>query len=150
MKGSAQKYDLELALITAKALRCELCGGRTRQVCFHTYVCDSCGHEQSNDFVKIRRYIEEHGPADIFTISKETGVSLEIINIMIERGLMGYSPVVENERVKKIKSFCNEFRQLQMQDNINKEQSEEIKEPVAKMYFLNRNQKDRFRSGYAK
>ena len=44
-----------------------------------TYTCLQCGHENYDDFRKIRNYLEKVGSAPAIVISRNTGVSLKTI-----------------------------------------------------------------------
>lgn len=50
------------------------------------YICTSCGEEQLNDFGKIKRYIDEHGPTNAIELSAKTGVSRSKIGEFLRLG----------------------------------------------------------------
>lgn len=66
--------------------RCDMCGGDLEYKGIGQYRCVACGHELLDDYGKIKRYFEKHGPASVVQISKDTGVSREKIDILLKRG----------------------------------------------------------------
>lgn len=50
------------------------------------YVCPECGFEDLDDFGKIRRYIEEHGPTNAIELSENTGVRKSKIGEFLRLG----------------------------------------------------------------
>ena len=66
-------------------LYCEVCANTNlKQTTLGVYTCIKCGHENYDDYTKIRNYIKSAGSATIFEISKQTGVSRERINAYLE------------------------------------------------------------------
>ena len=50
---SNDRIEIEKLLRTNKPISCELCGGKLAYRSSGTYVCESCGHEELDDFGKI-------------------------------------------------------------------------------------------------
>ena len=50
------------------------------------YVCPRCHVDYYDDFGVIKKYIDENGPAPAVEISVETGVKLEVIDMLLEKG----------------------------------------------------------------
>lgn len=50
------------------------------------YVCEKCGAEELNNFGKIKRYLEEHGPTNAIELSAQTGVSRSLIGEYLRLG----------------------------------------------------------------
>ena len=50
------------------------------------YECSECKHNEYDDFGKVKLFIDEHGPSNASLISKETGVSMEKLNVMLRDG----------------------------------------------------------------
>lgn len=72
--------ELERLLRQSRMLICRKCGGRMEYMDKGTYRCNKCGTETLDDFGKVLKYLEEKGPAPILTISRDTGVSGDVIN----------------------------------------------------------------------
>ncbi|MGN1206566.1 MAG: hypothetical protein ACI4SQ_06215 [Eubacterium sp.] len=50
------------------------------------FVCDTCGTESTNDYGKVKKYLEEHGPTNAFDLSQGTGVSSSKISSYLREG----------------------------------------------------------------
>ena len=62
-------------------LYCEACGcSDLNHISLGIYVCTKCGHENYDDYTKIRNYMKAAGPSTVFEISRQTGVSRDRIN----------------------------------------------------------------------
>lgn len=66
--------------------QCDRCGGDLEYRGIGQYRCLSCGKELLDDYGKIKRYFETHGPTPAVQIAKDTGVSREKIDILLKRG----------------------------------------------------------------
>ena len=53
------------------------------------FVCDSCGKEIANDYGKIKKYLDEHGPTSAFDLARETGVPSAKISSYLRQGNSG-------------------------------------------------------------
>lgn len=82
------KREIPSRLIKTNELRknkiplfCEACGCTAlNHITLGIYVCAECGHENYDDYTKIRNYMKEAGPSTVFEISRQTGVSRDRIN----------------------------------------------------------------------
>lgn len=50
------------------------------------YVCEKCGAEQLNDFGKVKKYLNEHGPTNAIELSANTGVRRSRIGEFLRLG----------------------------------------------------------------
>lgn len=65
---------------------CEQCSGAVQYKGSGRYVCEECGAEYLNDFGKVKKYINDHGPSNAVTISEGTGVSRRKIQDFLKEG----------------------------------------------------------------
>ena len=72
--------------INRKPNRCSKCKGRIRYIGGGRYECYECGHEEVDDFGKVKEFIDEHGAKPAVIISEKTGVPVDIINAMLRQG----------------------------------------------------------------
>lgn len=79
---------------------CQACSGRMEYKGSGVYICEECGNEYVTDFGKVKRFLEEKGPSNAVTISRETGVSRRAISEFLKAGRI---EVVESS---EIFSFC--------------------------------------------
>lgn len=77
--------DLE-KLMLEHPERCDQCGGILEYRGIGCYRCMSCGNEMLDDYGKIKKYFETHGPTSVLQISKETGLSRDKLKILLKRG----------------------------------------------------------------
>ena len=73
-------------LYDTKPVTCEACGGKYEMIRQGTYKCNKCGDIVYDDFGKIKRFLEEHGPAPATVISQNTGVPVTKITELIREG----------------------------------------------------------------
>lgn len=78
--------DLEKRIMDRRPMFCKECGGKLFYQAGGSYKCEDCGAEEYDDFGKIKRYLEAHGPSPATFISEDTGVPLEIINLFLKNG----------------------------------------------------------------
>ena len=52
------------------------------------YKCPECGEIEYDDFGKIRKFLDEHGPTPAIEISEGTGVTVKKINNFLRQGRM--------------------------------------------------------------
>lgn len=72
-------------------LYCEACGcSDLNHISLGIYVCTKCGHENYDDYTKIRNYMKAAGPSTVFEISRQTGVSRDRINAYFEERSQDY------------------------------------------------------------
>ena len=66
--------------------KCERCGARLYFKGSGRYVCQRCHIDYYDDFGLIKKYIDENGSAPAVEISVKTGVKLEVIDMLLEKG----------------------------------------------------------------
>lgn len=66
--------------------RCEKCCERLYFKGGGRYVCPRCHRNYYDDFGLIKKYLDENGAAPAVDIAKETGVKLEVIDMLLENG----------------------------------------------------------------
>ncbi|MCR5415484.1 MAG: hypothetical protein K6E79_01665 [Pseudobutyrivibrio sp.] len=82
-----------------KPTRCSECKGRIRYIGEGKYECFDCGHQEMDDFGRVKEYIDANGPRPAVLISEHTGVPIEVINGMLREGRLEIpdgSPVYVN------------------------------------------------------
>lgn len=81
------KYNnIERLLVTNRISNCKKCGGKMVYQYTGLYKCETCGYEELDDFGKVRKYLDEHGPTPAITISEATGVDRSVINTFLKTG----------------------------------------------------------------
>lgn len=78
--------DLKKLRMAEKPVVCGKCGGNMIYTNAGIYKCESCGEEVLDDFGKVKKYLDEHGPTSAFKISQDTGVSTDVINTFLREG----------------------------------------------------------------
>lgn len=68
--------------------QCVKCDGRYVFQGYGRYVCEGCGDERYDDFGKIRKFLDEHGPSPAVVIAEGTGVQIAKINRFLRQGRM--------------------------------------------------------------
>ena len=74
------------AMVERKPERCSVCHGRLRYIGGGQYECFDCGHQEIDDFGKVKQFVDEHGPSPAIVISECTGVPVDLINGMLKEG----------------------------------------------------------------
>lgn len=77
---------LEKLIIENKPIKCGECGNRVSYVSGGKYQCEVCGHEELDDFGKVKEYLDENGPTPALIIAKATGVRPEVIEMFLKKG----------------------------------------------------------------
>ena len=77
---------LDDELLAHKMAKCEKCGGRLVYKYSGIYECEDCHVEVYDDFGRVKKYIEDHGPSSANEISMNTGVELSTINKFLRLG----------------------------------------------------------------
>ena len=54
---------------------CPNCNSHMRYKYGGIFVCDKCGTETTNDYGKVKKYLDEHGPTNAIDLAQQTGVS---------------------------------------------------------------------------
>lgn len=108
--SSDRELERELAfekqVMSRKPVECPKCKGRLEYTGSGIYQCEECGTEVLDEFGKVKRYIEEHGPSSAFVISQETGVKMEVIDVFLKKGRVEI-PEGSNFYVKCKKCGCS-------------------------------------------
>lgn len=78
--------DAEKLIMDRRPIFCKKCGGKLFYKDSGEYHCEDCDAIDYDDFGKIKRYLDEHGPTVAPIIAEETGVDLEIINLYLKNG----------------------------------------------------------------
>ncbi|MBR1471058.1 MAG: hypothetical protein IJ600_05390 [Lachnospiraceae bacterium] len=79
---------------------CSACGGKMRQVRSGEFVCTECGAAELDDFGRIRKYMEQHGPASKEELYRVLGVRKEVINEYIRQQRLERAPGKHQEEGK--------------------------------------------------
>lgn len=80
---------------------CEKCGGVYEYSGAGEYVCKDCGHVAYDDYGKVRKFIDEHGPAPYHVVKKATGVDGKLVREYLD------SPKQDNKFARKcLKCGC--------------------------------------------
>lgn len=77
---------LDDVLLEKNMARCEKCGGRLVYKYSGIYECEGCHIEVYDDFGRVKKYIEDHGPSPANEIAQCTGVELSTINRFLRLG----------------------------------------------------------------
>lgn len=83
---SRNRKDLNHILLQMKVKYCTICKSKLNYLGSGKYVCSSFGHEEIDDFGKIKIFLENNGPAPAHIISLATGVEAEIIDAFLRKG----------------------------------------------------------------
>jgi len=144
------RVTFEKLIVDNKPVQCTVCKGKMFYVDSGRYECRACGHEELDDFGKVKQFLEENGPTPVLQIAYATGVTAEIIELFLKKGRLEipegskyylhcercgcsirygrYCPSCVQELVGGIKNlFCEEMGE--------KPKSGEMS---GKMHFLNR------------
>lgn len=78
--------DIRRLLSDDIVTNCEQCSGTVQYKGSGRYICQECGAEFLNDFGKVKKYINDHGPSNAVTISEGTGVSRRKIRDFLRDG----------------------------------------------------------------
>lgn len=150
MQGVLKMNEFEAMLITNKPITCE-CGGKFFHIGGGNYKCQHCNKILLDDFGKVRRFLEENGPAPSVIIAAATGVDTEVIGYLLKDGRV---EIVEGSKYYlqctkcgcSIRSgrFCMECARELAKDveeilynEIGDKPKYEVKQ-TGKMHFLNR------------
>lgn len=69
-----------------KVFCCSQCQGDLLYDGSGMYHCSRCGHQELDDFGKIRKFLDEHGSASILDVQRATGVSKKSIEKLLKDG----------------------------------------------------------------
>lgn len=76
----------DLSILTQRRRKCSKCGTVMNYLALGEYKCPSCGNEEMDDYGKIRKYLDEHGPSSSAAIEAATGVRRSVINNYLRKG----------------------------------------------------------------
>ena len=76
----------EEVFLEHRPVYCEECGGKMFYQGGGLYQCEDCYAEQLDDYGKIKNYLEENEGASAVTVSKETGVELAVVGMLLKEG----------------------------------------------------------------
>lgn len=80
---------------------CAVCGAPLEYTGLGHYLCHECGHEQLDDYGKVREFLDENENAPIGFIEACTGVSKDFIKRLLDDGM------VQITGGSKVKLLCN-------------------------------------------
>jgi len=100
MGKNVEKEKFVKEFLERKPTRCSKCKGRIKYIGAGKYECFDCGHEEIDDFGKVKEYIDENGPSPAIIISEHTGVPVDLINGMLRQGRL------EIPDGSKTRDFC--------------------------------------------
>lgn len=73
-------------MIKSKPIECEACKGRMRYLGGGLYKCQECSYEELDDYGKVKKFLQKHGPTPALVVSEATGVKREIIEYFLKKG----------------------------------------------------------------
>lgn len=86
MNKATEKEKFEKEFLERKPNRCSKCKGRLKYIGGGYYECYDCGNKETDDFGKVKDFIDEFGPRPAVIIYEHTGVPVDIINGMLKQG----------------------------------------------------------------
>lgn len=72
--------------INPATIVCTECGGMMLYKGAGVFRCEKCGHEEMNDYGKVRAYLEKNGPSNILEISAATDLPKHVISNLLKEG----------------------------------------------------------------
>lgn len=81
-----REAELDRWVMERRPIFCKKCGGKLFYQSGGAYECELCQSEELDDFGKVKRYLDEHGPTPAATVSDETGVPVDILNVFLRNG----------------------------------------------------------------
>lgn len=69
-----------------KPTGCSKCGGEVEFRGHGEYRCKVCGNVETDDFGKVKKYLNENGPTPALIIAENTGVGIDRINQFLKQG----------------------------------------------------------------
>jgi len=70
---------------------CSECEGVMRYRGSGIYRCEACGHEEMDEYGKVRAFLEKRGPSNAFEIAAGTGVSRTVVIDFLKQGRLEVS-----------------------------------------------------------
>lgn len=78
--------DLEKLVIDNHLVRCRVCGGNMAYSDSGRYICAHCQHVELDGYGKVKKFLEENGPAPLIVISRATGIDQDAIEGFLKKG----------------------------------------------------------------
>lgn len=75
-------------LNASKPTECDACGGKMIYKGTGEYECAKCRKLMLDDYGKVKRYMDEHGTSSLMILGRETGVSKDVLEYLIEDGVL--------------------------------------------------------------
>ena len=91
-----EKEKFVKAMLERRPVVCSSCHGRLKYVGGGHYECLECGHEEVDDFGRVKDFIDENGPSPGIVIADCTGVPIDLINGMLKEGRL---EIPENSQI---------------------------------------------------
>ncbi len=79
-----ENYRQLSKLLDKKPIICEKCSGYYEYNGAGEYVCKQCGNIAYDDYGKVRKFIEENGPAPYHVVKEATGVSGKLVREFLD------------------------------------------------------------------
>ncbi len=79
-----ENYRQLSKLLDKKPIICEKCSGYYEYNGAGEYVCKQCGNIAYDDYGKVRKFIEENGPAPYHVVKQATGVSGKLVREFLD------------------------------------------------------------------
>lgn len=73
-------------LLSDRPVACSKCDASLYYKGGGRYVCSECGHEEYDDFGKVKKFLDANGPTPSNIISEVTGVSMDKLDAMLRNG----------------------------------------------------------------
>lgn len=148
----------DLSMLVQRRRKCSKCGTVMKYLALGEFECPACGNEELDDYGRIRKYLDEHGPTSSAAIEQATGVRRTVINEYLRRGrleITDASPIFircercgKNIKFGRVCSACAKNMVTKAEDKKKGISIEEIgEEPIPlsqkhdKMFFANRNKR---------
>lgn len=102
-------------VVGRKPVKCQKCKSRLCYVGVGKYRCPMCGAEEYDDIGKIKKFLDDNGPAPPVVISQATGVASDVVEAFKEKRFIT-SPQVKllgmerNDEIKKPKIIKEETK----------------------------------------
>lgn len=81
-----QEKFAEKLLEKTKPVICGACGGKLAYNGGGAYKCGACDAIEYDDYGKVKKYLDEHGPTPAVYIARATGVNKDLIDMFLKRG----------------------------------------------------------------
>ena len=78
-------------LMKNRPVECEVCKGKLFYEGGGRYKCHDCGEITLDDYGKVREFLVEYGPQPAVVVSEATGVSQEVLDLLLKDGKIEYT-----------------------------------------------------------